>query len=245
VRCDRHRPTCSRCAARGVACLYVTSNPRQRAQQQFPISPNRRSLSSSSLEHDRTDFGLTSANSSASILATGHVDTQTGGLSSSIQVDHNLATGASDLVPVFTSETVVASLRQQSENETTDEVHISPQVNDRPAKPPGNETPSRDLEVDAHSPQSPSRQCLSFLSRIFRTYPRMMSRREQLPPFIHESQVSSTSITAPLANCFALSQMWESSNSGFSSRDFVESSIRREMEKVFDEVSRERRPLAE
>lgn len=75
---------------------------------------------------------------------------------------------------------------------------------------------------------------MEYLCRVLRTYPKMMSRREQLPPFIHPLQVSGDDLSLPLANCFTLSKMWEGSAEPAGA--LVEQTIKREMERLFNEV---------
>jgi hypothetical protein len=50
-------------------------------------------------------------------------------------------------------------------------------------------------------------QNITFLCRVFRTYPRMISRTEHLPPFMHEAQITGGNVPLPLANCFSLSRI--------------------------------------
>lgn len=75
---------------------------------------------------------------------------------------------------------------------------------------------------------------MQFLCRVLRTYPRMMARQERVPPVIHPMQVTSENITLPLANCFTLVKMWESN--GQTASELIEQTIKREMQKLFEEV---------
>lgn len=226
----------------------MTSSQRRKVQLRAPRSPDRRSLDSSSFENDHTSVSPASQIQSTTALGTSHVnDAQREGFSSDIQVECNPIAAVPNAVVLCPPDRVLADGSQQLNqpiNETLKELHSSSCINDRLAVSDGDPAPVRDWEVHTHGQQAPAIRCLSFLSRILRTYPRMMSRREQLPPFVHESQISSRDITVPLANCFALSRMWESSTRDVVSRVLVESSIRREMEKHFNEVSPETRPPA-
>ena len=151
----------------------------------------------------------------------------------------------SNSVPFCQPQTVSTHVNQQvnrSQINTSQEVQAFPHANDPPAMILGNHTTIRDREVHSDSQQPPaSTQCLKFVSRIFRTYPRMMLRSEQLPPFIHRTQISSAGITAPLENCFALSRMWESGKNGIAGRNIVQTSIRQEMKKLLSEVHTDHR----
>ena len=75
------------------------------------------------------------------------------------------------------------------------------------------------------------------LCRAFRTYPRIMSRKVQLPPFVHDAQMLRVKVRLPLAICFALSRMLtDLADTGFFS-DIVQTTIGAEMDGLFIEVS--------
>ena len=185
LRCDRLRPTCSRCSTRGDECEYIPSHKPRTIQLPTPSSTEYPRSSSPVLGHSITDLS-----------------------------------GASQNYPTtLTQQPKLAGFQ------SSDEVHDA-LVHDL----------SGELQVYSEQPPTATR-CLSFISRIFRTYPRMMAGREQLPPFIHTAQTTQSNMTAPLSNCFAIARMWESSVQEVGCGDIVESSIRREMKKHFSEVS--------
>ncbi len=105
--------------------------------------------------------------------------------------------------------------------------------------PPSNGIgPMRDRWLYPYLDQSPARYAvmqhsMMFLCRVFRTYPKMMSRKENLPPFIHPAQISEA-LPLPLANCFTLSRMWEGRDG---SRGLMEDTVGRELNKLFNEVT--------
>lgn len=98
-------------------------------------------------------------------------------------------------------------------------------IRDRWLYPYLDDSPAR-YAVMAHS--------MTFLCRVFRTYPRMTSRRNQLPPFMHPAQISKN-VPLPLANCFTLSRMWEG-RSVISDGDLMEATVGRELDRLFTEV---------
>jgi hypothetical protein len=75
---------------------------------------------------------------------------------------------------------------------------------------------------------------MEYLCRVLRTYPKMMARKEQVPPIIHPMQVSAGDISLPLANCFTLAKMWE--GSAEPAGELIEQTIKREVERLFNEV---------
>ncbi|OZJ02838.1 hypothetical protein BZG36_04355 [Bifiguratus adelaidae] len=71
------------------------------------------------------------------------------------------------------------------------------------------------------------------LSRVFKTYPRMMLRQGGLPPFIHPAQLAGQELPIPLANCFSIARMWDGQVRG--SETLVREIIRREMNRLHTE----------
>ena len=244
LRCDKTHPTCSRCTTRNDTCEYVTSKQSRKLQQRSQKSPDRESVSSSCPENERTGFGLTDQNCSTTLLGGGSVNNaERRNISSSTQINNNSVTPVSNSAPAYRPEGESSHLWQepnQPGGEAVRRVRVSPEAHNGLTVHIGNDTAGRECEVQSSGHQSPdSTKCVSFVTRILRTYARMMSGGEQLPPFIHESQVSSASITTPLQNCFVFSRMWKSGSRGISGRDIVESSIRREMDRLLGEVSAE------
>ncbi|VUC35716.1 unnamed protein product [Clonostachys rosea] len=99
-------------------------------------------------------------------------------------------------------------------------------------------------EGSAQGPHSPGQQapkphpnsCLFHLCRIYRTYPRMLSTCDKLPPFIHKSQVLAKKPPMPLANCLALCKMWANSSSSVAAgSDFAKTLIKTELTRLLEE----------
>lgn len=74
----------------------------------------------------------------------------------------------------------------------------------------------------------------SFVSRVLKTYPSMLLRKGQLPPFIHPSQLAGPDIPTPLANCLSLVRLWDGRVRG--SETMVCETIENEMERLYSEV---------
>lgn len=78
-----------------------------------------------------------------------------------------------------------------------------------------------------------NKSAVYFYGQILRTYPQIMSSKDQLPPIIHPWQIS-TSVPVPIANCRSLVHIWEDRANG--STELAIDSIRREMSRLFKEV---------
>ena len=73
-----------------------------------------------------------------------------------------------------------------------------------------------------------------FISRVLKTYPAILLRAGNLPPFIHSSQMSGFELPTPLANCLSLVRMWDSQVRG--SENMVREIIRNEMSRLYEGV---------
>ncbi|KAJ7682838.1 hypothetical protein B0H17DRAFT_1138075 [Mycena rosella] len=82
-----------------------------------------------------------------------------------------------------------------------------------------------------HTPKNLSSQTVQHMSRVLKSYPKIMLKDEPLPPIIHPCQLVVTQL--PLANCRTLLRMWEAKAPG--SESMVRETVRREMSKLFEE----------
>jgi hypothetical protein len=83
---------------------------------------------------------------------------------------------------------------------------------------------------------------VQFLSRVFRSYSRQPLRPGCFPPFVHPLQMGNGELPLPLANCFSLIRMWMGREHG--SDVLIVETVKSEMQRLFDEVSRHSRSLA-
>jgi hypothetical protein len=74
----------------------------------------------------------------------------------------------------------------------------------------------------------------SFISRVLKTYPSVLLRKGQLPPFIHPSQLAGPDIPTPLANSLSLVRLWDGRVRG--SETMVCETIKKEMDRLYREV---------
>ncbi|KZT26433.1 hypothetical protein NEOLEDRAFT_1177441 [Neolentinus lepideus HHB14362 ss-1] len=84
-------------------------------------------------------------------------------------------------------------------------------------------------------PKHLSPLAVSYISQVFKTYPKMMLDSNGLPPIVHPLQVEGQGIPVPLANCLSLVRMWE--NRAQRSDEIVTQTIKWEMERLFREHS--------
>ncbi|KAJ6562803.1 hypothetical protein DFH09DRAFT_1159661 [Mycena vulgaris] len=82
-----------------------------------------------------------------------------------------------------------------------------------------------------HTPKKLSPRIIQYMSRVLKSYPKIMVKDETLPPLIHPRQ--SDVLQRPLANCRTLLRMWETRAPG--SELMVGETVRREMSRLFDE----------
>lgn len=224
TKCDLKSPACSRCVSRREACEYVSSvYRRQNNKSRLPRSSNPTSRGASNTQatiHARLD------------VAPGYINTPSTEPSDSI-------TGTPD-----------ENACHDPVNQKLSQPRTLPSAEDAPHtsfRTPASDVPTSDTALVhdrwlypyvGHPPArySVMKQSMSYLCRVFRTYPKMMARREQVPPFIHPTQLSNGNVPLPLANCFALSRMWEGSRPEDGDGSLIRSTIQKEMEKLFSEV---------
>ncbi|OJD19531.1 hypothetical protein AJ78_00502 [Emergomyces pasteurianus Ep9510] len=88
--------------------------------------------------------------------------------------------------------------------------------------------------VSSVQPPSPtmklSQHSMEVILRVTRTWPRMMAKGNQLPPIIHPSQLSNGNIATPLANCFAISKMWDGQRRG--GINLVQQTVKKEIQAI-------------
>ncbi|KAJ6558667.1 hypothetical protein B0H10DRAFT_2120697 [Mycena sp. CBHHK59/15] len=83
-----------------------------------------------------------------------------------------------------------------------------------------------------HSPKYFSPRTIQYMSRVLKSYSKMMLRDETLPPIIHPLQ-SARVPQRPLANCRSLLRLWENKVPG--SELIVTETVKREMSRLFEE----------
>ncbi|KFY13567.1 hypothetical protein V491_06360 [Pseudogymnoascus sp. VKM F-3775] len=245
-RCDQQRPRCSRCVERNAHCEYVSGKNINRASQANPQNSNAQ------LPHKRGSDEIEIAS-----LATLGAEQQTwnGQITSMDHLppnrhgvpDQNIPVApehsSNHSTPLSTDALSCASATLSNRTiETEATSNQSPKDLGSPEQT-GQLVPNEDFNVIRDrwlypyiepSPLSYAlrEQSMFYLCRVFRTYPRMMARRERLPPMIHPTQASQD-MPLPLKNCFSITRMWEGGAEEASS--LVQGTIEREMERLFAE----------
>lgn len=244
-RCDQQRPRCSRCVERNARCEYVSG---KNANHVNP--PN----SNAQLPHSQVSDDIGNA-----FLETLAADQQTwdGQITSMDYLppngqgmpDQNVPVASENSsnhsTPLSTNAPSCASTKLSNRTiDTAATSNQSPKDSDYHEQtgqlvPDADFSLIRDRWLYPYIEPSPlsyalREQSMFYLCRVFRTYPRMMARRERLPPMIHPMQASQE-MPLPLKNCFSITRMWEGGAEEASS--LVQGTIEREMERLFAEVS--------
>lgn len=218
TKCDLRAPSCSRCVSRRHTCEYASSrHHRPEKEQSAHRSPNPASRGASysrppsaghEIEPEYTNFN--------SIPSVGLIE-------ENLEHQVNLQLNTPPELPSAAS------------------VPHTPGSSPVPQVQPDDAAAAQDRWLYPYIGHPPARysvmkQSMSYLCRIFRTYPKIMARREQLPPFIHPAQLAGGNIPLPLANCFALSRMWGGRKEEDQDGDIIKNTIQHEMKRLFSEV---------
>jgi hypothetical protein len=238
---------CSRCTARGAVCVYpntlsevaadeIPSHGFEITQERDRSSGDNAAAAHQSILNNRT---------SADAFAFAKYDTQSRSLATPVSV-------AASYTPVTPNSECSGSTRYASgsiqrrdqiqtygASPNTNKVIDSSEESSEVITPENDIAQIRERWLYPFVDQSPARYAvmyhsMCYICRIFRTYPRMMARNNQLPPIIHPSQLTTGTIPLPLANCFTLTRMWEGGAKG--TGDLVQETISREMTRLFNEV---------
>jgi hypothetical protein len=214
VKCDLQRPACSRCLLREISCQYVTDVPVKSVNH----------LDNRATPVDQQQI-------------TGLANEDSGPLEEhqpAAQVTESIIPGP-DPLPPFSPEyvdsvepaagsSVVSANGNHVAHESsmmTFEIDImenqwAPQLMPTPVTPP----------LAKHS--------MEFIFRVLRTWPGIVASEVQLPPIIHISQISNSSLPLPLANCFTVAKMWDGQRPG--AENLVHHTAVNEMTCLFIEV---------
>lgn len=247
-RCDQQRPRCSRCVERNAHCEYVSGKNINRASQanlqnsnaQLPHKRGSDEIENSSL----ATLGAEQQTWNGQITSMDYLPPNRHGVP-----DQNIPVApehsSNHSTPLSTDALSCASATLSNRTiETEATSNQSPKDLGSPEQT-GQLVPNEDFNVIRDrwlypyiepSPLSYAlrEQSMFYLCRVFRTYPRMMARRERLPPMIHPTQASQD-MPLPLKNCLSITRMWEGGAEEASS--LVQGTIEREMERLFAEVS--------
>ncbi|KAI0129492.1 hypothetical protein BJ170DRAFT_275965 [Xylariales sp. AK1849] len=203
ARCDLVRPTCFRCAARGVACTYSRAPAQPAHPSHTPdhhaLTPQDGLYAGGSTMIDFTDLEAD--------------DTMTSGFFSHISSE----------------DTVDLSLLDPSLGQVSLDLTHTP--NSGPPPPSPEELDSwimsvvtRPLAVD---PEQLVKHSMRTVFRVLRSWPRMLAKGFQVPPMIHFLQFKDGP-PRPMANCITLCNMW--SGQCDSAAAIVEDAVRKEVD---------------
>ncbi|KFX94412.1 hypothetical protein O988_06321 [Pseudogymnoascus sp. VKM F-3808] len=241
-RCDQQRPRCSRCVERNARCEYVSSKKVNHAN---PSNSNAQLPHSQGYDEMRNVFlqaqGTEQQTWNGQITSLDYSPPSGQGMSDQ-NVPEPSEQSSNHSTPLSNATSCASATLSHRTIDTAATSNQSPKDGGYPEQtgqlvPDADFSVLRDRWLYPYIEPSPlsyalREQSMFYLCRVFRTYPRMMARREHLPPFIHPMQASQE-IPLPLKNCFSITRMWEGGAEEGSS--LVQGTIEREMERLFAE----------
>jgi hypothetical protein len=214
VRCDLQRPTCSRCLLRQISCQYVADVPAT------PVNPvnNETTLADQQQVTDvaNGDSGPFEEHQPAAQVTESLIPGPDPLPPFSLEYVESVEPAASSGVVSTNGSHVAHESSMMTFEMDTTENQWALQLTPTPVTPP----------LVKHS--------MEFIFRVLRTWPGIMASEIQLPPIIHISQISNSSLPLPLANCFTLAKMWDGQRPG--SEDLVRHTAVNAMTGLFIEV---------
>jgi hypothetical protein len=241
TRCDLRRPSCARCQRRGHFCYYTTVNahdPMDATRTYGSAARNEgRGLGDLGFkEQSATDYGTPSSlplvdspgNSAGTFRGPAPNPSQCS--SPATGNESSVLRGVSEVRPGILTLCPDAPLLQ----------HLA--FSDLELVPSTDTARIRNRWLDSFIPlpdqtlKEVSPPTAIYITRVLKSYPKMMLKAGGLPPMIHPLQRDpEAGYPVPLANCFSLVRMWERRAPG--SEALVTETVRREMERLIREVN--------
>ncbi|PGH14990.1 hypothetical protein AJ79_02670 [Helicocarpus griseus UAMH5409] len=226
TRCDLKRPACSRCEARRTACQYPSPSA--------PYEPTRPEAGSGNYELPQ--YG--SIKDTTAPCAGVHVPLEQERFNSGLGNHYAFPTPESacmDLPSLLPPdlEALESSLSStfgdfDDFDALNDDFALVRHMHDSGGDVSNQLVPSTQPAVPAVSKVAQNSTEMVF--RVTRTWPRMMAKGTHLPPMIHPNQLSDGNIPTPLANCFALVQMWDGQRRG--ATGIVQQTVKKEVQAI-------------
>ena len=226
TRCDNRRPQCSRCMAKGIECLYPVKRstgeePSIQHSEGRPIE--RSNMSSSLVETSLSLENWQAASNIADIALDGSLllpDLESTDFEANFlewnDPDNNftefLDTQAT-LEPGDESSQVFSSLLSHSTPPIDRIVQVRQEFPSHSRSIPRSPTQNvRSLILRSRTKTGPPQRIANLILHTLKSYPLMMLRHNNLPPFIHSELISSKDNDAqtsmePLINCISLVHM--------------------------------------
>lgn len=242
ARCDLHRPRCGRCNLKGLYCDYVVG-----PAQDIAISSNN---GMNNALHDSVSYVGRPVGDGAAIFS------QANSLVHESSVPIHDTNGTSQLsnpsvgpsAPLFPQTLPMsgscngASIpdNQNVDRHNQDLTRHIVEFANLDLVPGVDCTRIRNhwletlLPLPLQTPKELSPHMMQYLSRILKSYPKMMARKGNLPPIVHFVQLRDEKLPVALANCASLVLMWEGRASG--SEAIILETMKREMDRLFKEV---------
>jgi hypothetical protein len=224
TKCDLRRPACSRCAVRQTRCEYADSSRVSRSDNGSEPDNSHQSVNDDSVRPTarlptigQHLPGNTVADNSSFPISGDVSRNPLSGLSPVVlDGDLNSTLGALDDPKSMGAGCLSSTSVGESENHATElALSILPSAGTIPVL---------------------ARHSMETMLRVFRSWPRMMAKKTQLPPIIHSTQVLESVGPTPLANCFTLVKMWDGQSPGTSR--IVQDTLKKELQSLLDSVRR-------
>ena len=216
VRCDLHRPGCSRCILRKETCNYLQGSRRDQLGARKPQSP----LNTDAVTDVQQQTTLDSDLEPLTTVLFSSDDP----LSNGLQQGFDSVNARLDLL-----DRTPENATSYPTSATTPTIDLISDQWLMSMIPTTDTTPI----LAKHS--------MEVLLRVIGSWPRMMAKEFQLPPIIHTSQISGKVLPLPLANCFTITKMWHSQCHG--SSNIVRDTVMKEMTTLFENVKHSKSPV--
>jgi hypothetical protein len=225
VRCDQRRPVCTRCVKRRITCVYSapSSNPAHQFVDIRAYNTGAALMGDGSLVYNSPPLSQDAGFTEPSPATAPSIDTGVGTISLDPMLEHILNHGSSqkpernpywDGSPVnFTDLQLICTIDTTKVRDRW-LADFVPTLNDR---------------AKVHPPA-----IIAFVDRVFKTFPRKLLRKGQLPPYMHPAQFAGPDIPTALANLLSLSRLWDGQVRG--GEAIVRDTVKNEMERLYREV---------
>lgn len=244
MACDNKRPGCSRCINKGIECDYPVNNPRAKVRGQGRHTGRGKTTKSPVAEYppsitqppegNGTGDGVVAgvpalSNQELASFGGGFLDWDDGGIGLADIFDTPIFN--SSLSPDSSTLAFEATAPAAQTYQTQDSFDLS--------SPPIQRTPTNVVRSLIRRPKTQPRtqRTANLILHNLKSYPLMIQRHNDLPPFIHKSLISSSvedSDMEPLTNCLSLVQLLNSG--GQAGRKLFWKNVQMECERLSAEV---------
>lgn len=242
--CDNKRPECSRCIDKGIECQYPANAPRVKAPGQGAHSGRSKEAASPAEEHTPGIRSPPEGSGSGDLIVDGTLslpDRELTAFEGEYLDWDDVGIGLADFLDTQTFNAPTSPESSTATFQATTSTAQASQTQDRLdfSSLPISRTPTIAVRSLIHRPKAQFRtqRTASLIFHNLKSYPLMIQRHNDLPPFIHKSLISSGAEDAdmePLINCLSLVHLL---NGGFQAgRKLFWKNVSMECERLSAEV---------